>query len=98
MGVRQVVSFSLFQPLFAQTNQLFIVSENFDSFKSVRVGPVVPLWGFTSLAVVPGSDGDILALKVLETADEQRTVLTVFDQRGNFKIDPPFMPVADDIK
>ena len=51
------------------TQKLLLVDEDFSNVTVVRVGPLEPDWGFTSLVPLPGDNNCILALKVRETAD-----------------------------
>eukprot|EP00019_Armaparvus_languidus_P005591 CAMPEP_0168592572 /NCGR_PEP_ID=MMETSP0420-20121227/7812_1 /TAXON_ID=498008 /ORGANISM="Pessonella sp." /LENGTH=216 /DNA_ID=CAMNT_0008628585 /DNA_START=259 /DNA_END=906 /DNA_ORIENTATION=- len=62
-------------------NTMLLVSENFEHIESVRVGELEPLWGFTSVKVIPGTD-DLMAIKVMETQHEMHSVLYVFDRKG----------------
>jgi len=85
---------------FKGSNLLLICSEDFSEIVVRRVGPLDPMYGFTTLRKLPGMNSTYIALKVAEfanaTHDVQRTVITVFDLDGNILLGPePFAHVAD---
>jgi soluble calcium-activated nucleotidase 1 len=81
------------------TNLLIIADEHFQNISVSEIGPLDPLYGFTSVRKVPGTEDLYMALKVkeIERADvrQTHTVLTVFDLSGNFHTSPPFIEVGD---
>jgi soluble calcium-activated nucleotidase 1 len=80
------------------TNLLIIADEHFQNISVSEIGPLDPLYGFTSVRKVPGTEDLYMALKVkeIERADvrQTHTVLTVFDLSGNFHTSPPFIEVG----
>lgn len=79
------------------SNLLLLASEDFTRIDVRHAGELEDTWGFTSVALVPGSQGQfLLALKVEERGRSYHTKLTVLDLEGNLLLDPPgFQHVAD---
>eukprot|EP01130_Rhizamoeba_saxonica_P004659 TRINITY_DN1893_c0_g1_i2.p1 TRINITY_DN1893_c0_g1~~TRINITY_DN1893_c0_g1_i2.p1 ORF type:complete len:224 (-),score=53.34 TRINITY_DN1893_c0_g1_i2:310-981(-) len=77
------------------SNILLIADEHFKTIDVVKIGDIEPEYGFTSIAIVPGTS-DILAIKVREVGDEVHTKITCFDLEGKFKLDSgPFVSVSN---
>jgi soluble calcium-activated nucleotidase 1 len=76
-------------------NVMLLVDEQFQRVRSVVVGEHQPMWGFTSVKVIPGTD-DLMALKVMESDSAMHSVLMVFDRHGALKM--PVTSVSDVIK
>jgi soluble calcium-activated nucleotidase 1 len=74
-------------------NLLFVASEDFSDIQVHRVGPLEPEWGFTSLAILPGTQGrHLLVVKAQEADDVTATKLTVIDDHGHLLLDPTAHP------
>lgn len=76
------------------TNLMLIVSEDFSDISVQTVGPAESDYGFTSIALVPGSSL-MIALKVKEQGEIVHTKMTVFDIQGNIVLNPVWIDVAN---
>ncbi len=79
------------------TNLLIIVNEEFTEAKVKTIGPFDPLWGFSSVKLIPDTM-ELMALKVYEVDKETKTTITIFDLEGNFKLQPAWLNVSDAYK
>jgi len=85
------------------SNLLILANEDFSKITVKRVGPLDPMYGFTTIRKLPGTNGIYIALKVAEyenaTHSVQHTMFTVFDTDGNMRLETPsgepFAHVAD---
>lgn len=75
------------------SNLLILADEALSSFEVLRVGPLEPEWGFTSLRRVPGTRDVFAALKVREVGGVCSSKFAVFDTAGRFYTDPAFIPI-----
>merc|ERR1712216_328848 len=78
---------------FKGSNLLIMANEDFSKITVKRVGPFDPLYGFTTLRKLPGTNATYIALKVAEyenkTHSVQHTTFTVFDAlTGNILLEP----------
>jgi soluble calcium-activated nucleotidase 1 len=82
------------------TNLLLLCSEDFANVTVLTVGPLEPEWGFSSVALVPGSNGKyLIATKVHEVGDDHRTKLTIFEgATGRIMLTPELFVEVEDIK
>lgn len=77
------------------TNLLITTDEYFSDLVVTRLGPLEKEYGFSSVRKIPGTKDLFVALKVREVQGETSTKMTVFDLKGHFHIDPPFVNVDD---
>ncbi|KAL6064806.1 Soluble calcium-activated nucleotidase 1 [Balamuthia mandrillaris] len=75
------------------TNLLLMASEDFSQVESVRVGPLLPEAGFTSMKLVPDTN-EIIALRAMEVGSTTKTWITVFDRQGNFRLEPSWQQLV----
>jgi len=81
------------------TNLLILCSEDFGNITVLTVGPLEPEWGFSSVALVPGSNGKyLIATKVHEVGDDHRTKLTIFDMEGRIMLTPEEFVEVENVK
>jgi len=77
---------------------MILASEDFEEVEVRQVGEFEPEYGFSSVKVVPDT-GELIAIKVREVNGETKSLLTVFDLEGNFKLEPtPFFLISDELK
>jgi len=67
------------------SNYLFVCSEMFDEVEVMRIGPLEPMYGFSSLKRIPGTK-DYIALKTYETEEETNSKVVVFNLEGKYQI------------
>ena len=81
------------------SNLALVCSEDFREIRVLRVGPLEPEWGFTSVRKVPGTADVYLATKVREIVGEpSRTKLCVFDLQGTIRSVPMWIAVPGEMK
>eukprot|EP00040_Diaphanoeca_grandis_P003105 m.23771 g.23771 ORF g.23771 m.23771 type:complete len:406 (+) comp14349_c0_seq1:175-1392(+) len=67
------------------SNFLFVCSETFSEIEVMRIGPLEPMFGFSSLKRIPGTT-DYLALKTFETEDETNSKIVAFNLEGKYQV------------
>src|SRR3989338_2894175 len=76
-------------------NLLLLASEDFVHVQVKTVGKIEPEWGFTSLSIIPGSDGrQFIVVKAREAAGVTESKVSVIDDEGRFLLDPVSHPTG----
>jgi len=82
-------------------NLMFIVSEDLTEVELVELGVHDPLWGFSDIKVLPrplqhlDQPALILGIRVTEVEGVTGTQMAVFDTKGRFYTNPPFLPFKE---
>jgi soluble calcium-activated nucleotidase 1 len=79
------------------SNIMLIVDEHFTHVEKRTVGQLDTNWGYSSVKVVPFTN-DLMALRVFEVNGVTKTMITVFDENGRFKLEPEYVMISENVK